>query len=430
MNLLIKNGRLIDPASGIDGIYHIAIKNGKIEKISSSIPVTDTRTIIDAAGLTVSPGFIDMHVHLREPGQEHKEDIETGGKAAVRGGFTSIACMPNTSPVNDNTAVTRRIIQRANAAGLVNIFPVAAVSNNLESKRLTDMEALAAAGVIAFSDDGRCVMSEALFEAALEKSKKLRMPVIEHPEDHGISQDGQVNEGGAAKRCGVKGIPASAEDLIIERDIRIQEKINAYLHLTHLSTAGSVRLIEAAKKRNTRVTADVTPHHLLLDDTALSGCDPVYKMKPPLRSSADRQALVEAIRTGVIDCIASDHAPHSPDEKAAGFKAAPFGVIGMETSFPVIHDRLVRTGIIDIKRLIELFAASPARILHLEGRGTVKTGGPADLTLLDLERPFKIDAKDFCSKSVNCPFIGWEGKGAVIYTIVNGKIVYHAGNTD
>lgn len=430
MRLLIKNGRLIDPAGDIDMVCDILIEKGKIKEISPLIKPRGSMEAINARGMVISPGFIDIHVHLREPGQEHKEDIESGSKAAVHGGFTSIACMPNTSPVNDNLAVTRHILARAKKVGLVNVFPVAAVSKNLESRTLTDMARLVKAGVKGFSDDGRCVMNETLFREALERAESLRVPVIEHPEDHSISRDGQVNDGVISAQCQLKGIPALSEDVIVQRDIRLQEEVGSYLHLTHISTKGSLRLIEAAKKKNIPVTADVTPHHLLLNEASLrSGdCfDTLYKMKPPLRTEEDRMASIEGLNTGVIDCIASDHAPHAPEEKAADFEDAPFGVIGMETSFSVIYDRLVRTGIIDIARLIQLFSTNPAKILNLQGRGVVTPGFPADLTILNLERPFKIDTVDFRSKSGNCPFLGWEGKGVIEYTIVGGKIVYKRG---
>lgn len=427
MKLVIKNGRLMDPAAQTDKVCDILIENGIIKEISSSIKPGASFETIDASGLVVSPGFIDIHVHLREPGQEHKEDIETGSRAAAHGGFTSIVCMPNTSPVNDNIEVTRHIINRANQVGLVNVFPVAAISKNLESKELTDMAALVKTGVKGFSDDGRCVMSNALFKQALQRAKTLKVPIIEHPEDHSISGDGQVNEGLISSRCGLKGIPAAAEDVIIERDIRLQEEVDSFLHLTHISTAGAVQLIADAKKRGVHVTSDVTPHHLLLDETSIMKngiCDSNYKMKPPLRTEKDRQALIEGLKAGIIDCIATDHAPHSVEEKAVDFKKAPFGVIGMENAFSVIYDRLVRTGTIDLKRLIELYSTNPAKIFNLQGRGEVKPGFTGDLTLLNLEQSFKIRAEDFQSKSINCPFIGWEGKGVVEYTIVGGKVVY------
>lgn len=424
--IIIKNGRLLDPATGVDEVTDILVENGKIKEIAPGIEAGDSAEVIDAAGLLVSPGFIDIHVHLREPGQEAKEDVESGSRSAVRGGFTSIACMPNTSPVNDNIDVTRRIIKRAKEVSLLNIHPVAAVSANLESEIMTDMAGLAAEGVKAFSDDGRCMMNESLAKKAMEIAARLNTPVMEHAEDHGISQNGQVNEGPAAQLCGLKGIPAASEDVIVQRDIRLQEETGAHLHITHISTAGAVALVAKAKKLNRRVTADVTPHHLLLDDQSLDGCNTVYKMKPPLRSARDREAMIAGIIDGSIDCIATDHAPHTRDEKKQEFYKAPFGVIGMETAFPVVYDRLVRTGKLSLERMVRLFSTNPARIINLEDRGMVKPGAPADLTILDLERPFKIDPADFQSKADNCPFNGWEGKGAVAYTIVSGNIVYKA----
>ncbi|MCP5055042.1 MAG: dihydroorotase [bacterium] len=424
MALLIKNGRLIDPVSGTDGIYDILIDNEKIKEVSSHIKVGSGIEMIDASGLVVSPGFIDVHVHLREPGQEHKEDIESGSRSAVRGGFTTIACMPNTTPVNDSVEVTRHIVRRAKEVGLLNIYPIAAVSRSLDSEVLTDMEELVAAGARGFTDDGRCVMSPAIFREALVKAKELRVPVMEHPEDHSISLDGQVNDGVISAHCKLKGIPARSEDVIIDRDILLQEEVGSYLHLTHISTGGAVKLIEAARKRKVRVTSDVTPHHLLIDEEIIGGCDPMYKMKPPLRTARDRELMVWGIREGLIDCIASDHAPHSVGEKNRSFEEAPFGVIGMETSFSVIYDRLVKSGIISIHRLIETFSTNPAKVLHLGDRGMVKPGVPGDLTIVDLERGFKI-SDQFESKSENCPFIGWEGNGTVEYTIVNGRIVYN-----
>ncbi|MCP5102099.1 MAG: dihydroorotase [bacterium] len=430
MKLLIRNGRLLDPAAGIDGNTDILIENGKIAEIASAIDTTDIADVVDAEGLVVSPGFIDIHVHLREPGQEHKETVETGSRAAAAGGFTSIACMPNTTPVNDNTEVTGYILEKAREAGLVNVFPVAAISKGLAGKQLVDMEGLYKTGTRGFTDDGRCVMSRELFGEALKRAKALGVPVMEHPEDHSLSAGGHLNEGRVSELLGLKGIPAQAEDVMVARDIELQEELGGRAHMTHLSTAGAMELVKKAKERGINVTSDVTPHHLLLtEDLIAETRDGVYKMKPPLRTETDRRAMVEGIRTGVIDCIATDHAPHAPEEKRRPFEKAPFGVIGMETSFPVIYDRFVRTGIIDLKRLIELFSTNPARVMNFRDRGRVAPGLPADLTLLDLERPFKIRAEDFHSKSVNCPFIGWEGRGVVAYTIVNGKIVYRRGST-
>ncbi|MGE5342638.1 MAG: dihydroorotase [Candidatus Omnitrophota bacterium] len=432
MNLLIRNGRLIDPGSSTDRVCSILIQDGIIKEISESIPdsAVPSGSILDASGWVVAPGFIDLHVHLREPGQEHKETIETGCKAAARGGFTSIACMPNTSPVNDSIDVTQTIIRKAKEVGRVNVFPIAAVSMNLESNRLTDMDALVKAGAVGFSDDGRCVMDERLFTQALERARILRVPIIEHPEDHGISKDGQVNEGAISQLLGLNGISSASEDVIIERDIRIQEKMQSFLHLTHISTRKAVDMIRDAKKRHIAVTADVTPHHLLLDETVLDprnrmSVNPTfYKMKPPLRTAQDRQALIDGLKDGTIDCIATDHAPHSREEKEQAFEKAPFGITGLETAFSLLFDRLVRTNIIDWNHLIRLLSTHPAQILHLTDRGGGRPGLPADLTIIDPEHPFKINEDDFQSKASNSPFIGWEGKGVIACTIVNGKIVY------
>lgn len=426
MKLLIKGGRLIDPVPGVDTICDIGIEDGKIACISGHIPDQDYDEVIDASHMVVSPGFIDLHVHLREPGQEAKEDIETGCRAAVHGGFTSIACMPNTTPVNDNLEVTGHILKRAQAVGLVNVFPVAAATKFLQSQVRVPMAELVAAGVRGFSDDGRCVMNLDLLRHILIETKRLGVPFIEHAEDHHLSPDGQVSPG-AALLCHLAPIPPGSEESIIERDIRFQKETDSFLHLTHLSTRGSVRLILEARQRGTRVTCDVTPHHLLLDESELASCHTLYKMKPPLRTVQDRLALVEALVNGTIDCVATDHAPHTTEEKSRDFVQAPFGVIGMETAFPVIYDRLVRPGIMSLTRLIQVFSSQPARVLHLdcEGKGAVQPGAPADLTILDLEQPFKIHADDFYSKAENCPFLGWEGFGSIAYTIVNGEIMYN-----
>jgi len=424
MKLLIKNGRLIDPTTGTDNTYDILIDNKKIKEISSLIKKSSSIKTIDAAGLVVSPGFIDMHVHLREPGFENKETIETGSKAAAHGGFTSIACMANTSPVNDNRTVTEYIIARSKEVGIVNIFPIAAISMNLEGKNITQMDDLVEGGAVGFSDDGKCVMSADLIRKSLEYTKMLDVPIIEHPEDHSISGDGQVNEGFISYKYGLRGILNAAEEVIVARDIILQERIKSKLHLAHISTFGSIDLIKNAKKKKIRVTADATPHHLLLNEELITTYNTVYKVKPPLRTEQDRLALIKGLQDGTIDCIISDHAPHTRDEKDKEFEFAPFGATGLETSFSVIYDRLVRAKLINLKRLIELFSTNPAKILNLKTRGMVKPGLPADLTMLNLNKQFKIDENDFLSKANNSPFIGWKGQGVIEYTIVNGKVVY------
>jgi dihydroorotase len=408
----------------VDGVFDILIEKGKISRISTGIKADKSTPVLNAKGLVVGPGFIDMHVHLREPGYENKETIESGSKAAAQGGFTSVACMPNTSPVNDNRSVTEYIIARSKEVGLINIFPVAAISRNLEGKNITEMADIVEGGAVGFSDDGKCIMSADLIRKALEYSKMCSVPIIEHPEDHSISGDGQVNEGFISYKYGLRGILNAAEEVIVARDIILQERIQSKLHLTHISTAGSVDLIRNAKKKKVKLTADATPHHLLLNEELITSFDTVYKVKPPLRTENDRLALIKGIQDGTIDCIASDHAPHTRDEKDNDFEFAPFGMIGMESAFSVVHDRLVKSNVIDLKRLIELFSTNPAKVLNLSDRGKLKPGFPADITILNLKKPFTIDIDKFYSKANNCPFRGWKGHGVVEYTIVNGKVIY------
>ncbi|MCX6558060.1 MAG: dihydroorotase [Candidatus Aminicenantes bacterium] len=424
MKLLIKNGRLVDPAGAIDRDMDILIENGRFKEIAKSIKKSSGCPTIDATGLIVAPGFVDMHTHLREPGQENKESIESGSAAAARGGFTSIACMANTEPVNDNRSVTEFIIARAKRVGLVNIFPIAAVSRGQLGENLVEMADLVEGGAVAFSDDGHCVMKADLIRKALEYANMLDVPIIEHPEDHSISAEGQVNEGFISYKYGLRGILKAAEEVIVARDLILQERIRSRLHLTHISTAGSVELIRNAHRMKTPVSADATPHHLLLNEELVQTYNTVYKVKPPLRSENDRLELIRGLQDGTIDCIASDHAPHTRDDKDKEFEFAPFGVIGLESTFAVIHDRLVRSRQLTVTRMVELLATNPARVLGLKDRGRVKAGLPADLTILNLKKRFKIEEKDFRSKANNCPFLGWEGLGTVEHTIVSGNIVY------
>jgi dihydroorotase len=402
----------------------ILLDNGRVKDVAAAIKKTGSCPVLDAKGLVVAPGFIDMHVHLREPGQENKESIASGARAAVHGGFTSLACMANTEPVNDNRSVTEYIIARARQVALVNIFPVAAVSRGLQGENLVEMADLVEGGAVAFSDDGCCVMKADLIRKALEYASMLGVPIIEHPEDHSISAEGQVNEGLISYKYGLRGILKAAEEVIVARDLILQERIRSRLHLTHISTSGSVGLIRNARRAKTPVSCDVTPHHLLLNEERVQNYDPVYKVKPPLRTEADRLELIRGLQDGTIDCIASDHAPHTRDDKDKEFEYAPFGVIGMESSLPVVHDRLVRAKLLTLTRLVELFSTNPARVLGLKDRGRVKPGLPADLTILDLKKRFKIEEKDLRSKANNCPFLGWEGQGVIAHTIVGGNIVY------
>jgi dihydroorotase len=424
MKLLIKNGRLLDPANALDRTMDILIENGKFKEIAPAIKKIAGCPTIDAKDLVVAPGFIDMHTHLREPGQENKESIESGSMAAAHGGFTAIACMANTEPVNDNRSVTEYIIACAKRIGLVNIFPIAAVSKGQLGENLVEMADLVEGGAVAFSDDGQCVMKADLIRKALEYAKMLDVPIIEHPEDHSISAEGQVNEGFISYKYGLRGILKAAEEVIVARDLILQERIRSRLHLTHISTAGSVELIRNARKMKTPVSADATPHHLLLNEELIQTYNTVYKVKPPLRSESDRLELIRGLQDGTIDCIVSDHAPHTRDDKDKEFEFAPFGVIGLESTFSVIYDRLVRSKLLTINRMIELLSTNPARVLSLKDRGRIKTGFPADLTILNLKKRFKIEEKDFRSKANNCPFLGWEGQGVVEHTIVAGNVVY------
>ncbi len=423
MSLLIKNGRVVDPGNGRDEICDVLIDKGKIKTVGKNISQKSEK-VIDASNLVVCPGFIDMHVHLREPGEENKETIESGINAAAHGGFTSIACMPNTFPVNDNRSVTEYIIARAHEVASVNVFPVASISMGLKGEHLTEMGDLVEGGAIGFSDDGKCVMKADLIRKALEYSKMFNVPLIEHPEDHTISDEGQVNEGLISYKYGLRGILNASEEVIISRDVILQERIASKLHLTHISSKGSLDIIRNAKKKGISVSCDVTPHHLLLNEELITKFDPVYKMKPPLRSEVDRLSMIDGIRDGSIDLIASDHAPHTLDEKDKEFEYAPFGVIGLESTFSVIYENLVRKKIITINRMVELMSLNPSKVLGLNNRGSLNKGNYGDITIFDPEKKFRIESEKFRSKARNCPFEGWNGKGSVTYTIVSGKKVY------
>lgn len=423
MRLLIKNGRVIDPSSGTDDTLDLLIERGKIVDIKPRIE-SEGAKIIDASRLVVAPGFIDMHAHLREPGQEDKETIATGSLAAARGGFTSIACMPNTDPVNDNQGVTEYILSEAKKRSVVNIFPIASVTRGQKGEELTDMADLASAGAVAFSDDGQPVRNNQIMRRALEYSRILDTVIIDHCEDSDLTRDGVMNEGYYSYLLGLGGMPASAEEIMVARDIILSEEADARIHIAHLSVKGAINLIREAKKRNVKITTEVTPHHLVLTDSSLESYDANLKVNPPLRSKDDVRALIKAVKEGTIDIFATDHAPHTPDEKDVEFDKAPFGINGFETAVSLLLDRLVNKNIISLPKFIDMISTKPAHILRLENKGKICVGADADLSILNLHKNIVVDVNSFKSKSRNCPFHGWKLRGIPEMTIVDGKIVY------
>lgn len=423
MKLLLRNGRVVDPASGIDENLDVLLDKGKIVEIKSKIQASGAKTI-DVSQLVVVPGFIDMHVHLREPGYEEKEDLRTGALAAAHGGFTSIACMPNTSPVNDNRGVTEFILSEANKKALVNILPVAAITKGQKGEELTDMADLKDAGAVAFSDDGHPLQNSQVMRRALEYSKILNTLIIDHCEDRNLSADGVMHEGYCSYLFGLPGIPASSEEIMVARDIILAKNADAPIHIAHLSVKGAVDLVKEAKRKRVRITTEVTPHHLFLDDSYIETYDTNMKVNPPLRSKEDQKALTQAIKDGVVDTLATDHAPHTVDEKDVEFDRAPFGINGLETAVSLFLDRLVNKKVIPLQQFIRMISTNPALILGLESKGQIRVGSDADLTLLNLNKEITVDVQNFKSKSRNNPFHGWKLKGAPEMTIVGGKIVY------
>ena len=428
MKLLIKNGRVIDPSSRTDESLDLLLEKGRIVDIKTKIK-NDSAKVIDASKLVIAPGFIDMHVHLRDPGQEEKETIATGSLAAAKGGFTSIACMPNTHPVNDSRGVTEYILSEANKKAVVNIFPVASITKGQRGKELTDMADLIDAGAIAFSDDGHPVENSDTMRRALEYAKILNILIIDHCEDKNLSGQGVMNEGYYSYLYGLRGIPGSSEEIMVARDIILAEKAEARIHIAHLSIKGAVGIVKEAKKKRIKVTAEVTPHHLFLNDSCIKTYNTNLKMNPPLRSKEDAQALIKGVQEGIVDVLATDHAPHTPDEKDLEFDQAPFGINGLETAVSLFLDRLVDKKIISLKRFIEMISTTPALILGLENKGKICVGADADLTLLDLHKEIIVDVDTFKSKSRNNPFQGWKLKGMPAISIVGGKIAYSSLST-
>ena len=424
--LILKGGRVVDPSSGVDGMLDVLIDNGAIGKIGKSLPVDGAEVFAVPKDAIVVPGLIDVHVHLREPGQEHKETVATGTASAVAGGFTAVACMPNTDPVNDHAGITQFIVKRANEARLARVYPIGAVSIGSRGDQLAELGEQRNAGCIAFTDDGRPVATALLMRRALEYAGMLDVPIIDHCEDPSLKGDGVVHEGFYASALGLRGIPGVAESLMVERDVSLAELAGAHIHIAHMSARQSLRAVRAGKERGVRVTCEVAPHHFTLTDEALNGpvkYDTNLKMNPPLREAADRDAMLEGIVDGTVDVIATDHAPHHADEKLVEFDRAPFGIVGLETAVPLVFDRLVHTGRINITRAIELLSANPAKLMRLPG-GTLVEGAVADVTILAPDMRVTVRAKDLRSKSKNTPFDGWELRGGVVATIVGGRVVY------
>ena len=420
-NLLIKGGRVIDPAQGIDGVCDVLIEKGKIAAIGKQLDAKGA-DVIDAAGKLVTPGLIDIHVHLRDPGLEYKEDIVSGTASAVAGGFTAIACMPNTKPINDNQVVTRYILEKAAREGHCRVYPIASITKGLDGESLSEIGELRECGCPAISDDGKPVRNSELMRRGMEYARPFGMTIITHAEDLQLVGEGVMNDGPVATELGLKGIPWVAEDAATARDIMLAEFTGAHLHVAHVSTKGSIELVRQAKARGVKVTCEVAPHHFTLTDEAVRGYNTNAKMNPPLRSEADRQALLKGLADGTVDAIATDHAPHHIDEKNVEFNLAMNGIVGLETALPLTL-KLVADGVIDLKRAIALLTSGPAAVLSLPG-GNLATGAVADLTVIDPDLAWTVDAKQLRSKSKNTPFDGWKMKGAAVCTVVGGKVAY------
>jgi dihydroorotase len=426
MKRLLKGGRVVDPANGRDGVFDVLIDNGRIARVGRDLPVDGATVVEMPTSLVICPGLIDMHVHLREPGQEHKETVATGTAAAVAGGFTAVACMPNTSPVNDNAGVTGYILKKADEAGLARVYPIGAVSRDQKGEQLADIAELREAGCVAITDDGRPVATAILMRRALEYAGMFGMPVIEHCEEQTLKSDGVAHEGFYASALGLRGIPGEAESIMALRDISLAELTRGVVHIAHMSARQTLDAVRYGKARGVRVTCEVTPHHFVLTDERLGSPVPYdtnLKMNPPLREAADRDAMLAGLADGSIDVIATDHAPHHHDEKHVEFDHAPFGITGLETAVSLCFDRLVHAGVIGLGRLIELLAVNPARVLKIPG-GSLSEGAAADISILAPDLPVTIAAERMRSKSKNTPFDGWELRGGVAATVVGGRTVY------
>jgi dihydroorotase len=425
--LLLKGGRVIDPGRAIDADLDLLLVDGEVAELDARVAARGAE-VIDAAGLVVCPGFIDLHTHLREPGREDKETIATGTRAAAAGGFTAVCAMPNTEPVNDQAGITRAILETARREGTVRVWPIGAITRGSKGEDLAEYGDLREAGCVAVSDDGRPVASARVMRRALEYARAFDLTVIDHCEEPSLSHGAPMNEGPVATLLGLRGQPAAAEAMIVERDVLLAELTGGKVHIAHASAAASVDAVRRGKARGVRVTAEATPHHLVLTDEVVreSEYDTFTKMNPPLRAEADRQALIQGLRDGAIDCIATDHAPHTVDDKKVEYDLAAFGIVGLETAVALCLDRMVAPGLITLSRLVELLSTRPAAILELPG-GTLAPGAPADVTVLELSRRSKVDPARFVSKGRNTPFGGWTLKGAPAMTIVGGRVVWRPG---
>lgn len=421
MNTLIKNGQLLTNEGGLKAA-NIYIESGKIIEIGEGL-IRDAEEIIDAEGLLVAPGFLDLHIHLREPGGEKKETIATGTAAAAKGGFTTVAAMPNTRPVPDTKEQLDWLNKRIEETASVKVLPYASITIRELGEELTDFQALKEAGAFAFTDDGVGVQSAAMMLQAMKKAAQLDMAIVAHCEENTLTNKGSVHEGIFSEKNGLKGIPSVCESVHIARDVLLAETANCHYHVCHISTKESVRVVRDAKRAGIKVTAEVTPHHLLLCEEDIPGLDANYKMNPPLRGAADREALIEGILDGTIDFIATDHAPHTGEEKAEGMQLAPFGIVGLETAFPLLYTHFVEKGRFSLKQLIDFLTVKPAEAFNLAS-GKLEIGAAADIVLLDLNHSEKINPEQFLSKGKNTPFAGWECKGWPVLTLVNGKIAW------
>ncbi|MBX3234634.1 MAG: dihydroorotase [Nitrospiraceae bacterium] len=421
MAILIKGGQVIDPGR-VNGPADVLIDNGRIVSVGQDLQAPAGATVIQAAGRLVLPGFVDLHVHFREPGFEYKETIESGTSAAVAGGFTTVCAMPNTNPVNDNQSITEFMLERARAAGKAHVLPIGAITKGSEGKELAEIGDLRRAGCVAISDDGRPVMNSLVMRRAMEYALAFDIPVVDHCEDLHLSEGGCMNEGLVSTELGLPGIPSAAEDVMVARNVALAELTGARLHLAHISTAGSVRMVREAKSRGLKVTAEACPHHFTLTEEIARGYNTHAKMNPPLRTWEDVQAIKDGLRDGTIDVIATDHAPHAAQEKQQEFTQAPFGIVGLETALPLTL-ALVEEGVLTLEAAVDKLATAPAKAFSLNA-GTLAMGAPADVTIVDPQAQWEVDPSQFRSKSRNTPFAGWKVKGRVTTTIVSGRIVF------